>query len=335
MQTPNPENYNIFHLGVSGGKDSTAALLWLCYESGWQTSKIRLSLCETENEDNLTYTYLAMLSELTGIDIEIIYPQVGSFWDLAKKKGRFPSRKARFCTKDLKVTPSMRHIETLKQEYGNVLILSGITRREGKSHNDRGNLEQFSHDDSYDCDRFLPIYEYNLTAIWEMHQRYIPLDWVITIVQEDGELATTPCQKAGYKTLAEELTDIIKKSGIPCNPLYHMGASRVGCFPCINSAKGEIRAMDYWRPSRKNFIATKEIGISNQNMYSSFFSRNTVPPYHRSKKITTNSGDEMMVATIDDVVQWSKTTKNKPWQFDLFQEVEGEVEICDLKGMCE
>lgn len=328
-------NYDIYHLGVSGGKDSTAALLWLRFESGWPINRIKLSFSETDNEDALTYAYLAMLSEVTGLDIEYVYPDCGGFWDLAKKKKRFPSRKARFCTQQLKVIPAMKHMEQLKKS-GRVLILSGITEREGRAHNDRGNLNQFSHDDTYGCDKYLPIYDWSLDDIWSIHKRYIPLDYVLALIGDDKELSTL--RSPAGAVLADDLAELVRKSEIPCNPLYHMGARRVGCFPCINSAKLEVRAMAYWRPARVDFLRAQEgqTGNENNDMYSTFFARSTVPLYWRTKEIKTKSGEPMMVATIDDVVAWSHTRKYLPRQLEMsFSAFEDAVVICDYRGMCE
>ena len=78
-----PLDYDIYHLGVSGGKDSTAAMLWLVYESGWPTSRMIVTFCDTDNEDSLTYNYLALLSERV-FPIETVYPELG-FYELALK----------------------------------------------------------------------------------------------------------------------------------------------------------------------------------------------------------------------------------------------------------
>ena len=69
-----PLDYDIYHLGVSGGKDSTAVLLWLIYESGWPLSRVLVTFCDTDNEDILTYNYLAMLTERV-FPIQVVDPQ--------------------------------------------------------------------------------------------------------------------------------------------------------------------------------------------------------------------------------------------------------------------
>jgi len=40
---------------------------------------------------------------------------------------------------------------------------------------------------------------------------------------------------------------IHRRHDVPMNPLYHQGAERVGCYPCIFSRKEEIRLLPEWR----------------------------------------------------------------------------------------
>lgn len=41
-----------------------------------------------------------------------------------------------------------------------------------------------------------------------------------------------------------EVVEIHQRHGVPPNPLYLRGSSRVGCWPCIQARKSEIRALD-------------------------------------------------------------------------------------------
>lgn len=327
MAVFNPLDYDIYHLGVSAGKDSTAAYLWLVFESGWPQDRMVISFCDTGNEDRLVYNYLEMLHQKI-FPITTVVPPL-DFWELAKKKGRFPSRKARFCTQQLKIVPSMRFVLELKRRHGKVLLLTGERRAEAHSGNSRGDLETFSYDDGYGCDKYLPIYEWTLDDVWQMHRRHLSIDWVISLIENDAEL--TPENKA-------LLVERMGKHGIPRNPLYDMGARRVGCFPCINSVKYEIRAMAHFRPKRIDFIESKEgsLGRKDNRMFSSFFARKTVPPRFRSREITTASGEKMKVATIRDVVRWSRTK----WGAKEFDDSIDDVPIdknlsCDARAMCE
>jgi len=113
-----------------------------------------------------------------------------------------------------------------------------------------------------------------------------------------------------------------------------MGASRVGCFPCINSAKLEIRAMARYRPERIDFIALQENSFDNDSGFSSFFARKTVPESFRSRAVITSTGETVMVPTIRDVVDWSRTRKNRPNYYELDLDLPP-ASACDIGGYCE
>ena len=88
MDRFNINDFDLIHIGVSGGKDSTDALLWLVYESGVPYWKIKATFCDTGNEDTMTYKFIKYLSD-TVHSIKRIYPE-RDFWELAKWKQRFP-----------------------------------------------------------------------------------------------------------------------------------------------------------------------------------------------------------------------------------------------------
>jgi 3'-phosphoadenosine 5'-phosphosulfate sulfotransferase (PAPS reductase)/FAD synthetase len=318
-----PLDYDIYHLGISGGKDSTAVLLWLVYESGWPLSRLRVTFCDTDNEDILTYNYLAMLTERV-FPIRVMDPGIG-FYELVVQKKRFPARKARFCTRILKILPSLKHIEELKQQ-GRVLVMSGIRKAEGHNANDRGLTGDFYHDDNYGCDKFLPIYEWSMNEIWNIHQKHLDFEDVRMLIEIDPNFS---------EENRAELIGRMERHYVPRNPIYDMGASRVGCFPCISSNKGDIRSMARFRPERIDFIESKEGShfTTSPDMYATMFSRQTVPERWRSKAIITKYGEHMNVPTIRDVVEWSKTAWGaRQFSFD-FQE--DDLLSCDMRGMCE
>lgn len=318
------DDYDIFHLGLSGGKDSTAVLLWIVYESGWDLDKLRVTFCDTGNEDMLTYAFLNLLSRQIWT-IKNIKPEM-DFWELAKFKKRFPSRMARFCTQWLKIIPTRDHALNLQRAGNDVLLLNGVRKDEGKANNSRAKIGQFGWDDGFACDIFRPIYEWSVKDVYAIHKKYLNLDDIIAIVECDPDLA--PEKKA-------KLLGKIRANGIPRNPLYDMGVKRVGCFPCIDSVKEEIRLLDEYRPERIDFIEGQEgqNGHERNNMYSTLFARNTVPIPHRSKEIITVSGKTMKVATIRDVVQWSKTAYGGK-QYKMELDIPA-ASACDIGGMCE
>ena len=279
------KKYDIYHVGVSGGKDSQALLLWAVHESGFPVEKIKATFCDTGNEDDLTYKHIKMLSE-TICPIEAIQPPLG-FYELAKKKGRFPATKSRFCTQELKIFPTQKHILKYQKDGKSVLLLTGVRAGESAA---RAAMQEFEWDDYYASDMFRPLLKWSLEDVWAF----------------------------------------LKKYDSPRNPLYDLGARRVGCFPCIMSNKSEIRNIAKNRPERIDMIRKAEMETGK---ISTFFARNKVPLAFRSREIIAKSGEVMKVATIDDVVEWSKTGHHKPSQYEMDF---AEFAACPSNtGMCE
>jgi len=281
----------INYCGLSGGKDSTATALWLIHDSGVPRDSIRFSFCNTHNEHEFTYEHIRVLSERfqawgTG-PVVTLEPERG-FFELAKWKKRFPSRKARFCTQHLKVIPSRMDVMELIRADHEVIVHSGVRAGESLS---RSKLIERGFDDMFGCVVNRPLLHWSLEDVLAYHKRF----------------------------------------GVPLNPLYGYGAMRVGCFPCINSRKSEIKLISINFPERINEIRAQERQIGK---ISTFFARKTVPERFRSVEVETSKGT-MMVASIDDVVRWSHTRKRAVIDQDhLFDDDYG-LSCPSGAGMCE
>jgi len=120
-------------VGVSGGKDSTAALLWVVHESGYAPSDVIVTFIDTGNEAAITYDYIRFLSDYIEqrgyAPIRWLKPPL-DFFALAKYKKRFPSPKARFCTEYLKIKPLEKFIASIKDE---VVSISGVRADESRA----------------------------------------------------------------------------------------------------------------------------------------------------------------------------------------------------------
>ena len=336
----NTDAYDLVVAGISGGKDSTALALWLCFESGIQRDRIRLEFCDTGNEDALTYEFLEYLRTVVG-EIHVVMPDM-DFWKLARHKKRFPSRMARFCTQHLKVMPSHDSLAAHMDSGKKIIKATGVRWDEAHASNDRGEVPEIAYDGfdigkgkskrTYIYPVWYPLRAWTLDDVWSIHKRYLSLDAVIGLVAAD------PTMQPGQK---QDLCEIMRMNEIPRNPLYDMGAQRVGCFPCINSAKREMRALAHYRPERIEFINEQEMSVANRWGYSGFFARSTVPLHFRSKVlrkddevlIDEETGEPMLVATIHDVVEWSKTWRGaRQYEFFLPDEAGG---ACVIGGECE
>lgn len=125
------------------------------------------------------------------------------FTTMVKIKGRPPSRKAQFCTEKLKLAPQKRWI---LKTFGPGGEFEGwdYVRYSGVRRDEsesRKNAPIESWDDYYDCKLYYPI-----------------ADWT-----------------------KQMCFDYCKAHGEKVNPLYALGFNRVGCAPCINSGREDIR----------------------------------------------------------------------------------------------
>lgn len=265
----------IFHVGVSGGKDSGAALLWMIHNSGVPRNQIIASFCDIGNDHAWTIAHVKFLSE-TVHKIETVYPDFGDldstragerlgFFDLALHKKRFPSTTARFCTEFLKIYATQRHIQKLKYEGWQVIAVSGVRADESDK---RKNKPEWDYSANLFCYNWRPLIHWTVQDVFAIHEKH----------------------------------------GIPLNPLYAIGAQRVGCWPCIMSRKAEIRTIALKFPERIDEIRKAEQEFEKRyGRYSSFFPATSVPERFRSKPHQLEDGSWMNIATIDDVVKWSMT----------------------------
>jgi 3'-phosphoadenosine 5'-phosphosulfate sulfotransferase (PAPS reductase)/FAD synthetase len=153
--------------GVSGGKDSTALMLWMLHESGYPRESLRFVWCDTGNEHPLTKAYIAKLSAEVW-PVETIHPDLG-FFELAKKKGRFPSTKARFCTMELKMWPTKRYIDGLRVKGHEVVTHSGVRADESE---ERANLAQETWDGFFGVRVRRPLLNWTLPEVWAYLEKW-------------------------------------------------------------------------------------------------------------------------------------------------------------------
>ncbi len=156
-------------VSISGGKDSTATLLTAIERH--PKDEIFAAFADTGNEHELTYEAVRYLERATGVRVEWLRqdftyewfrkrdyvrdkwagkgvpdhvidralaaldpgPTGNPFLDLAVSKGRFPSRKAQFCTQYLKTEPLTEYAIELIQDHGEVESWQGVRADESAS----------------------------------------------------------------------------------------------------------------------------------------------------------------------------------------------------------
>ena len=305
-------------LNLSGGKDSTALLLW-AMERGIDFKPV---FADTGNEHSITLDYVRNLPNMTGCPeikwvkadfsddfvgrrkrlpakwrrdgvpeerihaaMEIMHPTGNPFLDLCVLKGRFPSTRARFCSEELKFKAVHEEIIIpLLDEGFETISMLGIRADESKA---RANM---LHLEDLEDGRWI----------------YRPiLDWTV-----------------------EEVFAIHRRHGVAPNPLYKMGCARVGCMPCIHETKGNIRNLSKRFPEELARVAQWEqtVKASSKRCGATFFSADKVPGPHQKDH-------SLPVPAINDVIKWSMTL----WGGRQLDPLAGEEPaICTSQyGLCE
>lgn len=245
----------------SGGKDSTALVLWAREHFGDMFTPL---FCDTGWEHPLTLSYIDYINRevLGGRLVTVKSAKYAGMVDLVERKGRVPSAKARFCTQELKVFPSRDYFRTLNEP---PTVYQGIRAEESAARRDAG-ARVWS--DVYDAWVFRPLFHWPADRVFALHAKH----------------------------------------GIEPNPLYLLGAGRVGCFPCININHGELRRLSSTLPEVWERAAELERAAER-----TFFPPGYIPVRFMSKR-DVKSGKP--IPTIEDVRSYLMTADEQ--QIALF-----------------
>lgn len=148
-------------LSVSGGKDSTAAGLWLM-EQGMDFEPVHMA---TGWEHPDTDAYVAVtLPRVLGRPVRVLKP-ARDMAALIRHKRMFPSRLRRYCTEDLKVRPMAAYLATLNDPV-NVL---GIRADESQA---RAKLPEWEQWAAGDCDVWRPLLRWTVDDVIAIHRKH-------------------------------------------------------------------------------------------------------------------------------------------------------------------
>jgi len=100
--------------------------------------------------------------------LSALYPSGNPFLDLCLWKGRFPSRRAQFCTQFLKTTPLIQYQQELVDEGYTVVSWQGIRRDESSS---RLNVLQIEFMDEFIW-QYRPIADWTAAQTFEIHAKH-------------------------------------------------------------------------------------------------------------------------------------------------------------------
>ena len=121
----------------------------------------------------------------------------------------------------------------------------------------------------------------------------------------------------------EDVVAIHKRHGLAPNPLYLWGAERVGCWPCVNSRKSEVRMLAERDPARVDLLRELE-AVATEGQ------RERAAAEGREPK----EAAAWFRWPIDETVEWSRTSRGGV-QFDMLHVVSPERDGCVRWGLCE
>jgi len=293
---------------VSGGKDSTATVLHL-KELGLTQ---RLVFFDTGWEHALTYQHLDYLQDALSMEIArsacpvTLSPELTAEAEAIEAVlGITPSAFVRLCLKK-RIMPR-RTVRFCTQSL-KVFEAQKVMRAE------------------HEAGRY-PVNVVGIRAAESAARAKMP----------ERELSVTLDCEVWRPIIAWTEADVIaihQRHQIKPNPLYLMGASRVGCFPCIMARKAELRMVGR-DANRMEAIRMLEAVVQRIHAAGHDDGEHHHLPSLFSATRKNEDGQRLGVS-IDDAVRWANTVNRASLdQENLFGPVDDPDDGCMRWGMCE
>ncbi len=215
--------------------------------------------------------------------LEAMHPTGNPFLDLCMLKGRFPSRKAQFCTERLKRDMAVEFQLELMDAGHQVVSWQGVRRDESEARRHAKKIERIG------------------PGLWAFRPI---VDWT-----------------------AMDVFHYLDTQGVQPNLLYYQGMNRVGCMPCINASKDEIREISVRFPGHLVRISEWEYKVSrcSKRGFSTFF--------HKIDDLTGSPASIFSHCKIDQVIKWSRTSRGGR-QFNMFADFAEPTACASSYGLC-
>jgi 3'-phosphoadenosine 5'-phosphosulfate sulfotransferase (PAPS reductase)/FAD synthetase len=248
----------------SGGKDSTALVLW----AKENLPEFTAVYCDTKWESPITYAYIEEINQ-TVLGGKLVYLKSAKYPDgfvqLCTERHAIPAVKSRFCTGELKVFPLHAYYESLDDE---ITSYQGIRADESSARSQMTDTEWVDDAGGYWIKRPL-------------------LNWT-----------------------AEQCFEMMRKHNVKPNPMYLMGSSRVGCFPCIMTGLRELKRIISFFPELRQRLIDLEKRVNESDERGTrkwpptFFATGTIPDRYCSISGETEDGRIAYVPTAEDVFRY-------------------------------
>lgn len=325
-------------VNLSGGKDSQACALL----AKLRGLPFRLVMADTGNESAITVDHAHYVADFVGVPLEIaradftdrmagkrafiaakwaahgvpqdridralavLQPTGNPFLDLCLWKGRFPSRLAQFCTEFLKAEAIENAIVAPALATGPVVQWLGVRRDESLNRQNAPMFHRVRRKDArHDMLFFRPIIHWTAANVFSFSQAM----------------------------------------GAQPNPLYRQGMGRVGCFPCINASKAELREIGRRFPEVIDRLTEWEglVADASKRGAATFFAPGVTPEATAmGKELRGIADDDDRKAAsaaapwpkADEVFAWAKTSRGGK-QSNMFDLMDDGLSCSSQYGLCE
>lgn len=309
-------------ISVSGGKDSTATLLIALNRFG--RDRVVPIFCDTGNEHEAVYTYLDYLESRLGItinrlrasfDTEIAAKRMFIARDQRTRRDS-SGRKVRWSNK------AKRRALSALQPSGNSFLDLCLWKGRFPSRKGQFCTEELKRN---------PAVEFQLDLI---DQGHTVVSW--QGIRRDESLNRRNAKQ--FERIAPGLyafrpivdwsaTDVFTycaAQAVAMNPLYRQGMGRVGCMPCINANKSELREISVRFPEHIARIADWEsrVAAASKRQAATFIPAPGITPIQAKSH------------GIYSVILWAKTTHGGK-QYDLLANLIEPTACASAYGLCE
>lgn len=257
---------SLVYCTFSGGKDSVAMWLHLERDLGLRTKFV---FADTGWEAEETYRYLDRLESDHGLPLIRVFPKVRHIWKNKPPK-KWESVAEETLTMERLVEIKDRPPSATARFCTSILKLAPVAEFVGataepyimasgvraEESEKREAMSPWIWDDLMGSWRWLPIHTWTFQEVFAAHRRH----------------------------------------GVPVNPLYLRGCSRVGCWPCIFARKPELAVIS------KDRAAVDRLKALEQKTGQTFFSPGKVAQEYRSIRDPKTG---VWINTADDVFRWA------------------------------
>lgn len=217
--TPDLAAYDVILVNSSGGKDSQVMLDVVCglAERAGVLDRVTVLHCALGHVEWPGTSELARAqAEHYGVRYEERHREQGLLLDQVRRRGKWMSAQARYCTSDQKRGPARKLITQLVGELGelhrpaHVLNCMGLRADESRA---RSRKFRLSRDEAASSgrrmvDTWLPIHDWTETQVWQR----------------------------------------IRESGVPYHPAYDQGMGRLSCSLCMLASRADLVRAAQLRP---------------------------------------------------------------------------------------